>query len=150
MKLKFISLSEKNTRDFGKFLADEILKSKLDLPLFIILKGELGAGKTTLIKGFLAGLGIRKRIISPTFILFRKYRVSGEKNQKIKLVYHFDLYRLFKKEVKKLFKELFLEKAIFLIEWGEKIKSCLPKNKIVIELKHLKNNEREILIYQQK
>ncbi len=102
----------------------------------IALVGELGAGKTTFTQGFARGLGIKDKIISPTFVLIRQH---GN-------FYHIDLYRL------NDFKDLGLEEIlsnknnIVLIEWAEKIKDLLPKNTIWIYFKIIKNNKREIKI----
>lgn len=109
----------------------------------IALVGELGAGKTTFTQGFARGLGIKDKIISPTFVLIRQHLISKTK----RLLYHIDLYRLEKDfnelGLTDLFKDL---NALILIEWAEKIKDLLPKNTIWIYFKIIKNNKREIKI----
>lgn len=92
------------------------------------LSGDLGSGKTTFIQGFAKGLGIKSKIISPTFILMRTYKGIRQLT-----LCHLDLYRL-EGDVEEEVKNLGLEeiwddpKNIVVIEWAEKIKSILPKN----------------------
>lgn len=102
----------------------------------IALSGDLGAGKTTFVQGFAKGLGIKDKIISPTFVLIRQHRQ----------LYHVDLYRI--DNFKELgLEELFSDKNnIVLIEWAEKIKNLLPKNTIWIHFKMLSENTREITL----
>jgi len=143
--LKILSRSEKETKEIGKKLAQEILEGKK--PKVIALIGELGSGKTTFIKGFASGLKIKRKIISPSFLIFREYPFFYRK-KKYKF-YHWDLYRVnSKKEILNLgFKEIISDpKNIVAIEWADKIKGILPKNslKIYFSFKNLK--EREIKI----
>lgn len=143
--LKFLSKGPKETKEIGKRLAQEVLKGKK--PKVIALIGELGSGKTTFIKGFASGLKIKRKIISPSFLIFREYSFFYRK-RKYKF-YHWDLYRVSsKKEILNLgFKEIIKNpKNIVAIEWADKIKGILPKNslKIYFSFKNLK--EREIKI----
>ena len=154
MKIKFLSQSPKQTKKIAKILALELLKTKLKLRtgLVIGLIGQLGSGKTTFIQGFIKGLGIKRRITSPTFVLIKNYEVRIKNYKK---AYHIDCYRISgPKELLKLgFKEIIRSpKTIILIEWAEKIRKILPKNTIWVEFKHAKKqNEREIAIrYQRK
>ncbi len=107
------------------------------------LTGELGAGKTIFVQGFAKGLGIKDKIISPTFVLIRQHKIPGTK----KVLYHIDLYRL---ENTTNLKELGLEEIwsnpnnIILIEWAEKIKE-LPKNAIRISIQK-QGNDRLITL----
>ena len=102
----------------------------------------MGAGKTTFVQGLVSGLGLKVRIISPTFILMRKY---GDD------FYHLDLYRLETnvwEEVKNLgVTDLWgRDKNIFIIEWAEKIKEHLPKETKWIHFENLDEEERRIVI----
>lgn len=102
----------------------------------IALQGELGAGKTTFTKSFLAALGVKESVTSPTFILFRPYPLKAEHYS---LAYHIDCYRLEDpKELLKLgLKEMLKnQKYIVLIEWAERVKKFLPKNIVWISIKH--------------
>ncbi len=114
----------------------------------IALSGELGAGKTTFVQGFAKGLGIKDKIISPTFVLIRQHKFN-EKNLPARLakastkragrqvLYHIDLYRLEGNiDIKELgIEELILNtNNIILIEWAEKIEKYLPKNLVKINI----------------
>lgn len=112
--------------------------------LVVALQGELGAGKTTFTKSFLAALGVKESVTSPTFILFRPYPLPPAtrplvNSPSFSLAYHIDCYRLEDpKELLKLgLKEMLKNpKYIVLIEWAERVKKWLPKNIIWISIKH--------------
>jgi tRNA threonylcarbamoyladenosine biosynthesis protein TsaE len=117
------------------------------------LQGELGAGKTTFVQGFLKGLGSKKRATSPTFVLMRRHtlrarRAGGQK--KFKNVFHVDAYRLKKPEhMAALELDVILNEPgnIILIEWPEQAKKFLPKNMTWIKFKYgKKENERMVMI----
>lgn len=119
------------------------------------LQGELGAGKTTFVQGFLKGLGSKKRATSPTFVLMRRHalaagRTGGQK--RFKNVFHIDAYRLKKPEhMAALTLDVILNEPgnILLIEWPEQAKKFLPKNVVWIKFKYGKReNERIIAITQ--
>ena len=118
-----------------------------NLPKRILaLEGELGGGKTTFLKGFAKGLGIKERILSPTFILIRKFKIS---DSKFKNFYHIDCYRIEKeKEILKLgFKEIVKNsKNIVAIEWSDKIKNILPSNVLFLKFEILNAKKRNINI----
>jgi len=131
----------------------------------IALFGELGAGKTTLVKGIAAGLGIRKVITSPTFLLMRVYplrppaptrRRRGERSaasptrhEKIKTLVHLDCYRIKNAaEISALGLEEYLgrDDAAVVIEWPEKIKKLLPRQMMSITLQSKQATNRTITI----
>jgi tRNA threonylcarbamoyladenosine biosynthesis protein TsaE len=99
-------------------------------PLVIFLYGDLGAGKTTLIRGFLRELGVTGPIKSPTYQLVESYAIAG------KMVYHFDLYRL--RSPKELMeaglRDYLASAAIWLFEWPEKAKGLLPTADLCLHL----------------
>ena len=110
----------------------------------IALIGNLGAGKTTFVQGFAKGLGIKDKILSPTFVLVREYPLPNNKFGKF---YHIDLYRLDKQsEIDALgFDGLFANSNnIILIEWAEKLKN-LPSKAVSINFRHLSETDREIM-----
>jgi tRNA threonylcarbamoyladenosine biosynthesis protein TsaE len=106
----------------------------------VLLIGNLGAGKTTLAKGIVSGLGaaVADEVSSPTFTLIHEY---GEGR-----VYHVDLYRLDEeKEVATLgLEEIFERGGLVLIEWGERFPRLLPKERTEIRIRTLAGDEREI------
>lgn len=135
---------------FAGFLAEKIIKKEERGLLVIALEGNLGAGKTTFAKGFIKGLGVRKRIMSPTFVLMKKYEIKGRGKRNYKRVYHIDCYRV--KNSRELLslglKEILNNpENIVLVEWPEKIKKYLPKNIIQVRFNYgKKENERMIII----
>jgi tRNA threonylcarbamoyladenosine biosynthesis protein TsaE len=106
----------------------------------VLLIGNLGAGKTTLAKGIVSGLGAADadEVSSPTFTLIHEY---GEGR-----AYHIDLYRLeHARQVESLgLDELFDRDAMVLIEWGERFPQLLPARRTEIRMRALGNGEREI------
>jgi len=111
----------------------------------LALTGELGSGKTTFIQGLAEGFGIKGRIISPTFILMRKYVASKFD------FYHIDFYRLedgLENEVKNLGVDDTWGKNdnVVAIEWAEKIENVLPQEVIWIRFENLGEDKRKILI----
>jgi tRNA threonylcarbamoyladenosine biosynthesis protein TsaE len=144
---RFLTRNEKETEKLGEKIGKKILKEKLDKTAKILaLEGDLGGGKTTFLKGFAKGLGIKEKILSPTFILFRKFQIPNSKFQNF---YHIDCYRTEKeKEILNLdFREIIKDpKNIVAIEWAEKIKKILPRKVLKIKFKILGKKGREILI----
>lgn len=124
--------------------AQELAKKYLKKGVIIALYGDLGAGKTTFAQGFAKGLGIKKQVISPTFIITRQHQIPNSS----KIFYHIDLYRLEEFDTIILsLEEIFQTKGnIILIEWAEKLGNRLPEGTIKIYLKRLSENEREIEI----
>ena len=138
---EFFVKNQRETNRLAKILAQEIVKKSLKnkTALIIGLEGELGSGKTTFIKAFAKGLGIKKRLTSPTFVLMKNYRNF----------YHIDCYRIknYKDILALDFKEIISNpKNIVIIEWAEKIKKILPKNIIWLKFKTISDKEKEIKI----
>ncbi|HYP12812.1 MAG TPA: tRNA (adenosine(37)-N6)-threonylcarbamoyltransferase complex ATPase subunit type 1 TsaE [Bryobacteraceae bacterium] len=116
--------SEEETIRLGRELAAELAR-----PSCILLIGNLGAGKTTLAKGIVAGLtGISEdEITSPTFTLIHEYAAG---------IYHLDLYRLeTEQEVARLGLDDLLDvNSILLVEWGERFPTLFPADRIEITI----------------
>ena len=110
----------------------ESMASHLSPGMNLYLKGELGSGKTTFVRGVLRGLGYQDKVKSPTYTLVEPY--SLEKFT----IHHFDLYR-FKNDTEwdeAGFREYFNNTSICLVEWPEKAGHILPKPDISIELSY--------------
>lgn len=116
----------------------------------IALYGDLGSGKTTFVQGLAKGLEIKRRIISPTFIIVRNYEL-GIRNQELgrNNFYHIDLYRMeTEKDIESLGIDEIMEdpQNIVAIEWAEKMGNLLPKERIDIRFASISENERRITI----
>ena len=146
-KLKeFLSFSPSQTEELGKKIAQEILKTQPKKEAVVIgLEGDLGGGKTTFLKGFAKGLRIKQKILSPTFIILKKFQVSSFK---FRWFYHIDCYRIERpKEILNLgFKEIISDpKNIICIEWADRIKKIVPKRAILIKFEFVNKETRKIL-----
>jgi tRNA threonylcarbamoyladenosine biosynthesis protein TsaE len=132
----FRTASEEETIALGERLARELPRRAT-----VLLIGNLGAGKTTLAKGLVKGLGAAnpEEVSSPTFTLIHEYGSPAT-------VYHVDLYRLESaREVASLgLDELFDRDALVLIEWGERFPDLMPADRIEIRLRAIGENERAI------
>jgi tRNA threonylcarbamoyladenosine biosynthesis protein TsaE len=143
--MEFITKTPLQTKKLGEILAGEILKSNFKDSIILALKGDLGGGKTTFLQGFAKGLGIKERILSPTFIILKKFQIPNSKSQ---YFYHIDCYRIKKpKEVLKLgFKKIVSDPGnIVAIEWADRIGKIIPKNSLRINFKFLNQNTRKII-----
>lgn len=153
----FITNSFKETQKLGEEFARSLLarlKGETLNALVIALYGDLGSGKTTFVQGLAEGLGIKKRIISPTFIIVRNYRIKNHESHsassgqaRIMNLYHIDLYRVEgERDIEGLgIEEIMNDKNnIVIVEWAEKLKNLIPKNRIEIRFEYLKDHSRKI------
>jgi len=117
----FATLTPEETIEVGRRIA-----ALLTPPVLVLLLGDLGAGKTTLTKGIVAGLGVApiEEVTSPTFTLIHEYGNSRRSGPR---VYHIDLYRI--EDAADLMtlglEDMLAENAILLVEWGERLGSAL-------------------------
>lgn len=126
-------------------IAERVVEILMPTPRLVILRGELGAGKTTLVKGIAAAVGAAdpEEVTSPTFTLVHEY--TGTKVK----IYHLDLYRL---ETERELATLGLEEmiaepnALVLVEWGEKFPSVVAMANGEIALENLGGDERLMVI----
>lgn len=136
--IKVITTSFQETQKLAANFAKNLPKGAV-----VAFFGDLGCGKTTFIKGLVSALAKNKKVNvnSPTFIYLNIYKVKFP-------IYHFDLYRIKNKNhfYAMGFEEYLSSDGICLIEWAENIKEILPPNAIIIKMKHLKENQREISI----
>ena len=143
MKNKLTLSSLEDTKKLGQELAKEILKRKGEAAFVVFLDGELGTGKTTLVKEIIFALGVKEKVKSPTFTIIEPYELNNEN------IYHVDLYRIIdptELEIIGLREYLNESKAIIFIEWPEKSYGYLKKFDLKISLKHLSENERKCRI----
>jgi len=143
---KYTTTSYKQTQKLGEKFAKDFLalrdprgtpQSEKKHALVLGLKGNLGGGKTTFLQGFARGLGVKEKVLSPTFVVMRRFNNF----------YHIDCYRLKnEKDIIELdFKKIISNpKNIVAIEWPEKIKKVLPKTTTYIKFKFIDKNKREI------
>ncbi|MBI4050662.1 MAG: tRNA (adenosine(37)-N6)-threonylcarbamoyltransferase complex ATPase subunit type 1 TsaE [Candidatus Doudnabacteria bacterium] len=134
----FHTASQAQTRKLAASLAKKLKGGGI-----LALYGPLGSGKTTFVKGLTRALGIKSRIISPTFVIIGKYPLAQAHT-----FYHFDLYRLKNtKELEELgFSEIISgKKAVVAIEWPGKVKKLLPKKTIRLQFAHGRNPKERII-----
>jgi len=147
MVQKYLTNNPSQTRKLGKLLAEEILTTTpLGKAVVIGLEGDLGGGKTTFLKGFARGLKISKKILSPTFVIMKRFVI---KNRNFKNFYHIDCYRI--EEIKEIlnlgFKEIASDpQNIVAVEWADKIRKILPKDTIIFQFEFINKNKREIML----
>ena len=131
----------KFTLDEIEDVAKSIINEINDVNL-VLFKGELGSGKTTLIKSILKNLGVKENITSPTFSIVNQYSTSNL------LINHFDLYRV--KSLKELdvigFEEYLDNEGISFIEWPEIAMSKISYHYIEIYIKFIDEKSREITL----
>ena len=137
MTSQTITHSAEETIAFGRSLADA-----LSPPLIVLLRGDLGAGKTTLVKGIAEGFGAARAedVTSPTFTLVHEYRGPDI------TLYHIDLYRIdTQRDLETLgLDDLLTPNSILLIEWGEKFPRLQRDQNLEITLERVGETERRI------
>lgn len=153
------------TQQLAQILAREIKSWLGKRPLILALEGELGSGKTTFAQGLAGALGIREKVLSPTFVLLKVYKLpalgrpaplksrafelrAGLAGKKFRHLIHIDCYRLDSPQdlIQLGFKDLLKDQdAVLMIEWADRIKSLLPKNILRIKFKHEKNPQERTI-----
>ncbi len=136
--MEFLTQSAEETIELGKKIG-----SKLKPGAIVGFYGELGSGKTTMIKGICLGLGVKEQDIvkSPSFVMISEYKGNCP-------IFHIDLYRI--KDIGEIHSigldDYLYGNGICLIEWAEKVENELPENIIKIRLEVLEQNKRKIII----
>ena len=147
MKKENITSSSVQTKKLGESFAKEILEKKPKKTAFVIgLEGGLGGGKTTFMQGFAKGLGVKEKILSPTFVIMKKFKIQYLKSN-IQYLIHIDCYRIQKsKELLDLgFKEIVSNpKNIIAVEWADRIRKIMPKDSIWIKFDFIDRRKRKI------
>jgi tRNA threonylcarbamoyladenosine biosynthesis protein TsaE len=133
----FQTHSDEETTDLGRRLSAELKPGSI-----VLLRGDLGAGKTTMVKGIAEGFRAAKAedVTSPTFTLIHEYR-----GQEVTL-YHIDLYRIdTQRELDTLaLDDLMTPQSILLIEWGEKFERFAKKRDVEIAIEHRGGDDRRV------
>jgi len=136
---EFITHSPEETIALGHKLTTLLIPPKL-----VLLRGELGAGKTTLVKGIAEGFraASEEDVTSPTFTLVHEYRGPGVN------LYHIDLYRVdTPRQLETLgLDDLLGENSVLLIEWGEKFARFVNERDVEIALERVGENERRVRV----
>ncbi len=131
--------SAEETNDLGRRLSADIKAGTI-----VLLRGDLGAGKTTLVKGIAEGFqaALAEDVTSPTFTLIHEYR-----GPKVTL-YHIDLYRIdTQRELDTLaLDDLISVNSILLIEWGEKFERFTRERDVEIAIEHLGGDDRRVTV----
>ncbi len=127
-----ISESAKQTEKTGENFAKQLKKGDV-----VLLKGEMGAGKTVFVKGMAKALGITQTITSPTYAYMNDY--DG-------VLYHYDCYRLSCGEDAEALglTDYFYADGICVIEWSENISDVIPDTAITVKITKLSENKRSI------
>ena len=134
----FETHSAEETTELGRRLAAELKPGSI-----VLLRGDLGAGKTTMVKGIAEGFQAAKAddVTSPTFTLIHEYRGPAV------TLYHIDLYRIdTQRELDTLaLDDLMMSHSILLIEWGEKFERFAKERDVEIAIEHRGGDERGII-----
>lgn len=151
MKLKYLTNNPSQTRKLAEAMSKMILKMEPPESAFVIgLEGDLGGGKTTFLQGFAKGLRIKEKILSPTFVIMKKFKIRADSRSNscgFVYFYHIDCYRVKKpKELLDLgFKKIITDpQNIVAIEWAEKIKNIIPGAAVWIKFEFINQNTRRI------
>ena len=149
MVVKKIKFSKKEIPEISKKILDKVKKIKNKNARVVAFSGDLGAGKTTMTQEIAKHLGIREKIISPTFVIMKSYKIkpSSEYYSHFKKLIHIDAYRL---ESAKEFAHIGWEELqsdkdnLIIIEWPEKVIERIPTSALNILLSHIDEENREI------
>ena len=132
--------SEQEMLEFGQSFSNQIAKTNKATVIELI--GDVGAGKTTFVRGLAKGLGIKEPISSPSFVISKTYALPLNRGNLV----HYDFYRLSDPGIMSddLQENLENPKNIIVIEWGESIANILPKNRIKLHIEYNDNDIRNI------
>ena len=135
-QVKITSSSPQKTEQIGLLLGEMLIRGDI-----IALSGELGTGKTTLVRGMALGMGLEKDdVASPSFTLVNEYRGPLP-------LFHLDLYRLHdEKELLDIDFEAYIRgEGVVVIEWADRISGAVPSDAIWITLRYVADERREIV-----
>jgi tRNA threonylcarbamoyladenosine biosynthesis protein TsaE len=133
-----LAMTEQEMRDWGRRFG-----RAAHAPLVVVIHGELGAGKTTLVQSICLGYGVTDEVTSPTFALVHEYEAPRSP------VFHLDLYRLDRPDQldSLAWDEIVTGRAVVLIEWPERAGDRLPPGHVTLSLQHLPDDPDRRLLY---
>ena len=139
MRIKMEICNLNQTRELAKAFSKILVP-----PMIVLLKGDLGSGKTTFVKDVVAALGSKDLVTSPTFTLMNTYNAAFP-------IYHFDMYRLSSVEEAKAvgFEEYFDKQrldGVCFVEWPENVKGLINDVDYVIRIDKLDDNSRKVTL----
>jgi len=140
---KIILNSLEETKKIASEIANQITLISKNTAKIIFLKGDLGTGKTTLVKEILRFYGLLESVTSPTFTIIEPYFIGNKK------IYHMDLYRIeSRKELEVLGIEEYSNESnsIIFVEWPERGDGFFNECDLEIQLNHLNENSRELIL----
>lgn len=128
--------SEQEMLDYGEQFA-----KKLSTPTVIELIGDVGAGKTTFVRGLAKGLGVKDPITSPSFTISKQYALPNNRR-----LVHYDFYRLPDPGLmsEDLQENLTDKNTITIIEWSDSVSNLLPKDRVIINIEYNENGSRNL------
>lgn len=139
----YVTNDFRETQKLGEKFAKDIVKRHPTGAVLIALRGELGSGKTTFVQGLAKGFRIKRRIISPTFLIVRSYKLG------VRSFYHIDLYRIKSdNDIEGLGLEEIIKdpQNIVAIEWAEKMGRLLPRKRWEIRFEYAGEDKRRVTI----
>lgn len=133
-KWQYTSTSRGNTLELARALGQKLKGGEA-----IVLVGDMGSGKTTFVKGLVAGLGSSNLVNSPSFTISNQYEAD-----KI-TIYHFDFHRLYEPGIMRneLSEILTSKNNVVIIEWADIVKDVLPSQALIITIRPLSENKRQ-------
>lgn len=133
--------SESEMLEFGKQFA-----AKIQSPQVIELVGDVGAGKTTFVRGLAEGLNIAEPVTSPSFTISKSY--AFQKNQQENILTHYDFYRLGDPGLmsEDLEESILNPNTVTIVEWADSVQDFLPENRIKIQINYCEDGSREVIV----
>lgn len=129
--------SEQEMLDFGRRFAMQLKK-----PCVIELIGDVGAGKTTFVRGLAEGLGVTEPVTSPSFTISKSYVFADG------ILIHYDFYRLPDPGLMQddLEESIITPNAVVVVEWADSVEQILPQDCIRIQIAYNEDNTRDVLV----
>lgn len=144
--MEYLTQSAQETQKLAEKIVQKLTRKKRQKAVILALQGELGTGKTIFAQGLARALGVKERVLSPTFVLMKRFTID---HSPFANLYHLDCYRLDKpEELRELgFDEIINQpNNLLVIEWAEKVKKILSEETIWVKLEHAGKEARKIKI----